>query len=223
MTGIDFYLPGVFEKNPYPGVVNGSLWSMVYEISMYVILLLSFLCYSFLRTKVSRRVTSFACVVCLCELLFWGSHYDLFNRIQFVHLAWMFFCGALCYVLRDFIPLRPWILILGLALGGLILQIGQNAFSWFYCVLLPYLVFCFAYLPKSVLRYYNRLGDYSYGVYIYAFPIQQTLLFFDPSLSPQTLFAVAASLTLLCAVVSWHCVEKPIMGLRPRIVQFLKR
>ncbi|TXI95918.1 MAG: acyltransferase [Burkholderiaceae bacterium] len=223
MTGIDFYLPGVFEKNPYPGVVNGSLWSMVYEISMYVVLLLSFLCFLSFKKIMQTTFSVIAAMIFAAGLCYLISDYHLFDTSQFTHLAWMFSYGTLCYVLRDFIPLRPWIAILGVLLGALVLQLGQNAFLWFYCVLLPYLVFCFAYLPKSGLRYYNRLGDYSYGVYIYAFPIQQTLLFFDPSLSPQTLFAVAASLTLLCAIVSWHCVEKPIMGLRPRIVQFLKR
>ena len=42
IRGVDFTLPGVFDENPYNNMVNGSLWTMPYEIKMYVILLLIF-------------------------------------------------------------------------------------------------------------------------------------------------------------------------------------
>jgi peptidoglycan/LPS O-acetylase OafA/YrhL len=47
MTGLDFYLPGVFADNPYPRVVNGSLWTMIYELSMYGLLLLVWISYRY--------------------------------------------------------------------------------------------------------------------------------------------------------------------------------
>ena len=43
ITGVAFTLPGVFHGNPYKDIVNSSLWTMPYEIRMYVILLSVFI------------------------------------------------------------------------------------------------------------------------------------------------------------------------------------
>ena len=59
---------------------------------------------------------------------------------------------------------------------------------------------------------YNRLGDYSYGIYIYAFPLQQLAASMG-AVTPLSNMAVAFPLTLICAVLSWHLVEKPALRL----------
>ena len=38
---IQYVIDGVFEKNPYKSIINGSLWTIPYEFTMYI--LLSFL------------------------------------------------------------------------------------------------------------------------------------------------------------------------------------
>jgi peptidoglycan/LPS O-acetylase OafA/YrhL len=64
------------------------------------------------------------------------------------------------------------------------------------------------------LHLFNRLGDYSYGLYIYAFPIQQTLRQYFVDIGPLQLFAAASVLTLLCAMLSWHLIEEPALCLK---------
>jgi peptidoglycan/LPS O-acetylase OafA/YrhL len=61
---------------------------------------------------------------------------------------------------------------------------------------------------KGPLLAYNRLGDYSYGAYIYAFPIQQSLVHFF-TFSPLSLALTASAVTISVAVASWHFVELP--------------
>lgn len=68
----------------------------------------------------------------------------------------------------------------------------------------------FAYVP--LVGAYRRFGDYSYGVYIYAFPVQQILAKLLSPLSPMELFAWSAPLTLLLAVLSWRFVESPALA-----------
>jgi peptidoglycan/LPS O-acetylase OafA/YrhL len=68
---------------------------------------------------------------------------------------------------------------------------------------------CVAYLPSGLFLQYNRLGDYSWGVDIYASPVQQTLMHARSTLGPIALFGAAMSLTLVPAVISWHFIEKP--------------
>ena len=62
---------------------------------------------------------------------------------------------------------------------------------------------------------FNRIGDYSYGLYVYAFPIQQTVVQRAPAIEPLTLFARRRWSTLIVSAASWHVVEKPALGRNP--------
>src|SRR4029078_284798 len=91
-----------------------------------------------------------------------------------LRLLFAFFCGAAFHVLKERIVLsRPvfWLLLLAL-LGS---AIDRRAFFFVYTLAVPYLLFYCAYVPGGFIRRYNRVGDYSYGVYIYAFPVQQSI------------------------------------------------
>lgn len=67
------------------------------------------------------------------------------------------------------------------------------------------------YLVKGAVRGYNSLGDYSYGIYIYAFPIQQILALFNSELSAWEMTAYSLPITTILAVTSWHLIEKPFL------------
>jgi peptidoglycan/LPS O-acetylase OafA/YrhL len=72
---------------------------------------------------------------------------------------------------------------------------------------------CLTYLPRGTILQYNRLGDYSYGIYIYAFPVQQSLMHAWPRSTPIDMFWEAMAVTVILAVLSWHFVEKPALAL----------
>jgi peptidoglycan/LPS O-acetylase OafA/YrhL len=65
------------------------------------------------------------------------------------------------------------------------------------------------------LRSFHRVGDYSYGLYIYAFPIQQLLL--NRCTRPILFFAASYPISLAVAVLSWHFVESPCLSLKKRL------
>lgn len=72
-----------------------------------------------------------------------------------------------------------------------------------------YLVFYVAFHRGLKLQHFGRYGDFSYGLYLYAFPIQQLLIvWFKNKLEAPPVFAVATLLTLPCAIVSWQLVER---------------
>ena len=77
-----------------------------------------------------------------------------------------------------------------------------------YYLFIPYVVFFLAYVPSGGIRAFNRLGDYSYGIYIYAFPVQQSLAFLFPGISIGAMFLSSFLATVGLAVASWHGVEK---------------
>jgi peptidoglycan/LPS O-acetylase OafA/YrhL len=64
------------------------------------------------------------------------------------------------------------------------------------------------------LRHYNKLGDYSYGTYIYAWPVQQTFVALVPGIAPFQLLALSLPFVLLLACMSWHLVERPALGMK---------
>ena len=70
------------------------------------------------------------------------------------------------------------------------------------------LVLHLAYVPGGRIRRFNDLGDYSYGVYIYAFPIQQTLALMFPAMTLAAMMASSAVVSVAVAVASWKLIEE---------------
>lgn len=209
--GVAYLLPGVFATNPWPSAINGSLWTLPSEVRCYVALLAIWVLLKPLKRPGALRWA----LACAWVALFAGVAWSL--RTQSIEDAparlWLMFCsGAMLYLLRDRIVLS-WTALLAVA-GALALAAGHGmAFGIVYSLALPYAMLCAAYLPSGAILRYNRLGDYSYGVYIYAYPVQQTLMHLWPTLGPFALFGAAMLLTLVPAVLSWHFIEKPATGL----------
>jgi peptidoglycan/LPS O-acetylase OafA/YrhL len=118
------------------------------------------------------------------------------------------------WVWRDRLALSVWA-VLGLGAVWLALRTTAVAtpalIAW-----VAYAVAWLAYVPAGRMRGYNRLGDYSYGIYIYAFPIQGLVAWMFGTIGPGWHILLAAIPTVLLSVASWHLVEKPALGLLPR-------
>jgi peptidoglycan/LPS O-acetylase OafA/YrhL len=206
------FLAGAYASNPSAGAVNGSLYTLPFELRLYVAV--AVLGVAGLLTR--RRAALAAIAAATAVALAWPDWIDrLFDAGREQHvaqLALLFALGMLAYLWRETIPLsRALALVLLLLLavdpGGLV----RTALL---APVLAYLVLVFAYHPRLRWRAYQRAGDYSYGLYVYAFPIQQTLVERMPGVAPATLFALALPLTLALAVVSWHALERPLLGLK---------
>ncbi|MDN3920473.1 acyltransferase family protein [Roseateles violae] len=226
LGGVEFRLPGLFESNPYHGAVNGSLWSMPYEIKMYLGLALIWAGASLLNRRWRQRWLAAAAVLAVIaavlHALLDGGQGGVW-RNHFVWLAGMFASGAAAYLLRARIVLSTRLLFGGLALLGLGALLGGRVFLLSYLLTLPYLILYLAHVPGGRVRKFNRLGDYSYGLYIYSFPVQQLLLALLPGLSAAQLFATSASLALMLAAASWHGCERPALAHKPAMGLLTRR
>ena len=191
--GIAFALPGVFEHNPIPGAVNGSLWTLVVEVRLYIALAIGAVVLTFAKSRFGWWRT-FAVVGLLVSG--WGGW----------RLCFMFFSGAVLYTWSERVTYRAW---LAVSLSAIV--VAALALGWLalYALALPYVVIAAAFAKTPRLMQYNRIGDYSYGIYIYAFPLQQTLMWGAPqwSLAELMLWSVLGS--ALFGVASWHLVERP--------------
>ncbi len=204
-------LPGAFPTNPIPHDVNGSLWTLPIELRLYVAVLLAGV-----AGLLARRVALFATLWLALAVYLW--HPALFPLPPFVKvtadLVLLFALGALAYVWRAVIPVSP--VIAATALLLVVVNPLDLARGALFAPLLAYVVLVVAYHPRLVWPAFNRVGDYSYGVYVYSFPIQQTLVQRIPGIDPVPLFAAGLALTLVVAVLSWHCLERPALGLKSR-------
>lgn len=218
-TNLRWTLPGVFEDNPFKGAINGSLWTLPYEMKLYGVLLLAgLLTYTSWRLLSPRRL---GYLLIGAALLLVG--YNLYNYISSHEviagwrLAGMFISGSAIYFLKQRIIMSGWLAAVMMALLVVYAEpLLDQTFYVFYWLFLAYLTFWLAYVPGGPLRQFNKLGDYSYGIYIYAFPIQQAIVASWPDIGAQQLFFSAFPPTLLAAVLSWHYVEKRALAMKLR-------
>jgi peptidoglycan/LPS O-acetylase OafA/YrhL len=214
---LQWSLPGVFAKNPYTGVWNGSIWSLPAEVNMYL-----WVAVLGLATVLKRRILA---TVILAGCLVLGQTFPAelpFVPIGvFVRPAAFFTAGMLCYVQRDAIPVRTEIFLTLIVACVVTHQVPalRAAFDFVFAPALVYGVMWFAYRPR--LGFYNRFGDYSYGVYLWGFPMQQLVTSaFGRPISPLLNLSLAYPLTLILAFASWHLVEKRTLRWRGRARTF---
>lgn len=217
--GVTYKLPGVFEVNPYPQAVNGSLWTLPEELRMYASLLGLWMVAGFLRQP--RAETMRLTVLLVAAVAIGWRCYEIFSGDvsgPTARLLGMFFAGAALQVLW-----RPQLLrwrFFGLcSILLLTAAVDKRVFALAVTLLLPYWVLFLAYVPSGRIRSYNRCGDYSYGLYLYAFPIQQAVAACVPGIGLWPMVGVATMVTLVLAVASWHLVEMPALELLRRKAQ----
>lgn len=221
--GVAYKLPGVFEQLPLKGAVNGSLWTLSYELAMYVTLLGIWMA---LGRLTKNRMTIFPKVIVLLAILglgvFFLDHFYLHSESKTLRLFFVFFAGAAFYVMKERLVLDSRIFI-SATLVVLLASFDKEAFFVIYYLAIAYLLFWLAYIPTGVIRKFNLIGDYSYGIYIYAFLIQQSLIALIPDVSVLGLLVLSSIVTLSLAFLSWEFVEKRALSFKGHCVEMTRK
>lgn len=210
----EFLYVNAFARNPYPDAINGSLWSVQYEFWCYLGVAL-LLAGGFLKHRVVLLLAFVAAVIVSVLFLVRGWIFGgkwlgvlLGSPQLWARLLPMYLAGVVFFLWRDRIRFH-----FGGACAALLL-LGLACVLPFGCAALfplagAYLVFYLAFSPALRLHGFGRFGDFSYGTYLYAFPVEQMLMKgFGRPVQPSLLFCCAAPLTLLLAVGSWYGVER---------------
>jgi peptidoglycan/LPS O-acetylase OafA/YrhL len=211
MTKLD--IGGTPTGIPWPQVWNGSLWTLIWEIMCYTLVAI----FGVLGLLKRRWFLPALFVLALA----WSATLPPLEIPQIWTLtqvagrfAVMFLAGALVHRFRDAIPAR-WSIV-----AVCVVVVLASGFLPNYR-LLGALPLAYAVIVSGALLRNRRLvlrTDLSYGVYIYAFPIQQLLVICGlVHLTPILFFIVATIATLPMAALSWFLIEKPAMRLKARI------
>lgn len=199
-TGVIYTLPGVFE-NANDAAVNGSLWSIAVELKMYILILI----FALLRIIRSRTVFNFVFFIGLVIGFLKPDTYSMFfEYANHRHVAMMFMIGAFAFLNKEDILINGPILLL--LFGFAAITYGESSFGVAYALLLPYLTFYLAFAPG--FQWFNRFGDYSYGVYLFGWPLQQCVYLAFPEIPNLFHTVLACMFALALSYGSWHLIEK---------------
>jgi len=214
-TGYD--LPGVYQANPLPAV-NGSLWSLKFEMGCYIMVPVLLAVSRFRKAAViAAWVASFP----VARILGSDASGVFYFVYQFAALFRFFGMGMALYLFADRIPVRTswgWI-----ALALTMLAAFTPVFMEVAAIAGCYALVVFAYSCSDRFRQLTEKGDISYGVYVYAFPIQQLLVPLSLSVGGASYAwainsAATAPVVALAGLASWLWVEKPAIKSRGKVL-----
>jgi peptidoglycan/LPS O-acetylase OafA/YrhL len=223
---IHYLLPGVFAANPIPDTVNGNLWTLPAEFDCYVlmgVIMLTRLVYQpRLLTGIALGALVLALLATQVPSLALGTRADT-TRFQVWFVVMMFVLGLLFYVHAARVRISlPWFLASAAAYYVLMITGVADVLA-----AIP-LTYCMVYLGMQRFDWFERLvkDDASYGIYLYGYPITQTVVFFllphlQTAPAPArllTVMAVSVGLTVLFATLSWRCIEKPALRLKTALL-----
>lgn len=221
---INYNLPGVFAENIYPNAVNGSLWSLPVEVFMYLMVPIVF----FVFSKFNKKKTIIFCAI-FCEIVniarqifypelrvvIYGS-----NVIDALALIPYFFVG----MMFNFAEIKKYLnlqLATGIMIIGMMLDVNAIKGELILFFVLPYFIFSFVFVENPVFKKCFAKNDYSYGMYLYGFVVQQMLVnkLAYLGFSLNVFMVISTIATLVFAMLSWHLIEKPCQKIGKRLLK----
>jgi peptidoglycan/LPS O-acetylase OafA/YrhL len=194
--------------------INGSLWTLPYEIRCYIVIALV----AIVARRFGDRRTIGAAWLIVAGLAV-GYHWHeapvaftigFLADAKLITLLLIFLSGALAGVWSDRIRLFGIVPVIGLVIalvaGRRSLFFADNVAGAAVAVLVAPTAAVLAPLSRFL-----RGVDISYGVYLYAWPIQQLVAMYDITGSPWLFIVISGLITVLVALASWHLIEQPAM------------
>jgi peptidoglycan/LPS O-acetylase OafA/YrhL len=213
-------LPGVFETLPFTGYVNSSLWTLKYEVLCYVGLGALGIAGLF---RPGLRALAATAMAVLVATIFLNAparleDYGFLDNLRYFIV--FFGAGVFAYLIREHLPITP----LAVLLLFVVFMVARHTFvaELSAALFLGYASLWLASLKFGPGRDFCNRYDTSFGIYIYAGPVQQSLLWAIPSLAPAWLALLAFAIVLPIAFVSWIAIEKPALSHKSDVARRLR-
>jgi peptidoglycan/LPS O-acetylase OafA/YrhL len=211
LVHVCYLLPGVFTYSPLGPSVNASLWSLSLELKLYTgLFLLSYIKNNRLANQLIFFGTAILIIVGILpsqEVQTTLRHilWPHFVLSPYTGLTVYFLIGIICYRYRDRINIPGYCVFL-LPAAFLVSEWG-HFFSLSGFVIIPAAVLFFAVNGTAFVSKITPRADFSYGLYVWAFPVQQLVINYLYSSNKLLVFLITLGLTLLPAAASWYWVE----------------
>ncbi|MDP0589466.1 MAG: acyltransferase [Candidatus Endonucleobacter bathymodioli] len=204
-------LPGVFENNTI-SAVNGALWTIKVEVMFYVIVpVISIFIAKFKSYRLLILTVIYILSIFYSYFMLWlSSNYDMEIFIELERqipgqLAF-FISGAVIYYHYTFFYNKSFFLII---VASIIMVAHKNIIELY--ALYPISLAVIVLYTANIFKYmgnWGKLGDLSFGVYIWHFPIIQLFMHFN-LFSNQIIGSIMLFTSILIAAyLSWHLIEK---------------
>ncbi|MET4782124.1 acyltransferase [Glaciihabitans sp. UYNi722] len=222
-------IAGLGEQLPYFQLLgsrdwNGSAWTLIYEFSAYIAVGVLGLIGALANRKVGAII---ALSMIALSTLQWlrigdlGKYLPLFQDIYILLLLPPFAVGILFALYAEKIPMDGRVAFACLVFA--VLTYGKGGFLVFGQYALYYFLMWFA-TRVTILKNWERFGDFSYGIYIFAWPIMTFVAYFGLQNRGWLVYhLVVIVLVHIAAYLSWHLIEKPAMGLKDWTPGFVDR
>lgn len=220
---VQYFLPGVFSHNPYPNAINGSLWTLPVQMSLYVMLPIIFTVFSKVdkvKVAIVLAVITEAANIILSRFfpgtrwVIWGT--DIVSALTIMPY---FFVGIIytSSKVKKYLNLQ---LATGLVLVAAIIGMAPAKSELMVFFILPYFVFSFALAEKPFFKKCFAKNDISYGMFLYGFVLQQMVvtLLMKYQLTLNVYFVICSIITIVFGVLSWFCIEKPCQVLGKKLL-----
>lgn len=222
LYGFQSSIKGVFDTNAYHSI-NGSLWTLRYEFSLYMAF--AILYFFKKKTVVIKLLLLFSFTI---VFLVYNQFYEIFFGASIMgmqgghilNFSGFFLAGSLL-ASADFDKLiakekyTTYILTLFILII-LMFAIYFNYYNSIKHIVLTIFILLIGFMQVPFLGDFRKIGDMSYGIYIYAFPIQQTLMCYF-KFNAYQLMAYSLICSIICGFFSWHLVEKKALKYKNKI------
>jgi len=215
LFGLQYTLPGVFVHNIRESGVNGSLWTLILEERLYILMCIVFL----LRKRNRHYIVLFIAILNIFYLgnrfLFDGEMVSYFNGLPFFY-ALLFLNSAALYFLNIRFS-NSLFLFVSISLAIFIIAVLFPSLNFLYFFSVPVFVNSVAQI-KGIINHAGKNGDFTYGVYVFSFPVQQ--MFISAGIgkqNPYALFLYTLLIVFPMAILSWNIVEKKFLRLKKSV------
>ncbi|MAC89104.1 MAG: hypothetical protein CMF73_07245, partial [Maricaulis sp.] len=135
-------------------------------------------------------------------------------------LSAAFTLGMVVHGWRHSVPVVPWPALVALPLW---LLAGDAPWAEpLLNIALGAIIFWFAFARMGGLPTWSKIPDWSYGIYIWHYPIMQAVLYFNLEADPLLIGAISLPVSFLIAALSWSFIEKPSLRLKGRAGEGLR-
>lgn len=220
--GTVYGIDGVFTENPYPAAINGSLWSLKHEFMAYIILII-LSCLSVIKNrKAMLGITGLSVLVYVLNIGL-SPVFGFLNKLgviaeigQFTKLIMYFFIGSTIYLYKDKIKMSFKYFILAILI--LLLGISLNTTKYVLIITMPYILLYMGTfkIKNNILK---QVGDFSYGLYIYAFPIQQLITYYlKDKINIWVYMLLSIVITTVIAIITTVLVDNNIKKIKNKML-----